>query len=149
MSFTPSSRATAPEASLIDLPQEFQVLLVEQLDEYLESAEGSTDAATMVQDLLELLQTVADQSEADVPGKDIVAYIENESELDDGLFDLLLEEFEEEDLEDFTGEGLLAIFEKIVEVEWIDEDEGSLGVEELDEELGFEDAVLTDLDDDY
>ncbi len=134
---------------MIDLPQEFQVLLVEQLDEYLEGAAGSTDAATVVRDLLVLLQTIADQCEVVVPSEGLVVYMESEAELDDGLFDLLLEELEEEDLEDVTGEDVLSLLEKIVEIEWVDEDQESMGVEELDDELGFEDPVLTDLDDDY
>ena len=102
-----------------------------------------------MQDVLGLLQTIADESDFTVPGGDIVVYMETEGELDDGLFDILLEELEEEDLEDFTGEDVLTLVEKIVEIQWVDEDEESLGVEELDDELDFEDPVLTDLDDDY
>ncbi len=134
---------------MIDLPQEYQVLLIEQLEVYLEGAADEADAETVVHDLLELLQRVADKNDITVPGGDIVAYLESEGELDDGLFDLLLEELEEEDLEDFTGEDVLTLIEKIFEINWIDEDEESMGVEELDDELDFEDPVMTDLDDDY
>ena len=134
---------------MIDLPQEIQDLLIEQLDVYLEEAAGSSEAVAVVQDVLGLLQTIADESDFTVPGGDIVVYMETEGELDDGLFDILLEELEEEDLEEFTGEDVLTLIEKIVEIQWVDEDEESLGVEELDDELDFEDPVLTDLDDDY
>ncbi len=135
---------------MIDLPQEYRDLLEEQLDEYLEGAEDKDDAASMVQDIVELLQTAAVECEVDVQGGDVVAYLETESELEDGLFDLLLEELEEEDLEDFTGEDLITLIEKIVEIEWVDEDEESFGVDELDEDLGFDGTDgIEDLDDDF
>ncbi len=134
---------------MIELPQEYRDLLEEQLDEYLEAADGIGEAATMVQDFVELIQTVADECEVDVSGGDVVAYMETEAELEDGLFDLLLEELEEEDLEDFTGDDLIVLMEKIVEIEWVDEDEESYGVEELDEDLGFDGTVMDDLDDDF
>lgn len=134
---------------MIELPQEYRDLLEEQLDEYLESNDDTSDATTMVHDILELLQRVADECEVEVQGNDIVAHMESEGELEDGLFDLILEELEEEDLEDFTGDDLLSLLDKIVEIEWVDEDEESFGVEELDEDLGFEGTVIDDLDDDF
>jgi hypothetical protein len=134
---------------MISLPQEYRHLLEEQLDEYLESVEETSDATGMVQDIMELLQSVAGECEVDVRGGDIVAYMENEGEIEDGLFDILLDELEEEDLEDFTAEDLIALLEKIVEIEWVDEDEESFGVEELDEDLGFDGTVIDDLDDDF
>jgi hypothetical protein len=134
---------------MISLPQEYRHLLEEQLDEYLESVEETSDATGMVQDIMELLQSVAGECEVDVRGGDIVAYMENEGEIEDGLFDILLDELEEEDLEDFTAEDLIALLEKIVEIEWVDEDEESFGVEELDEDLGFDGTVIDDLDDEF
>jgi hypothetical protein len=134
---------------MIELPQEYRDLLIEQLDDYLESADSSTDAASMVQDILDLMQSAADEADVDVPGNDIVAYIETEGELEDALYDILLDEFEEEDPEDYTGEDLIVLLEKVVEIEWMDEDEESYGVEELDEDLGFDGTVIEDLDDDF
>ncbi len=134
---------------MIELPQEYRDLLEEQIDEYLDDDSRSDDAATMVQDLVELLQRVADESEVEVQGGDIVAYMENEGDLEDGLFDLLLEELEDEDLEDFSGGDLITLIEKIVEIEWNDGDEESFGVEELDEDLGFDGTVIDDLDEDF
>jgi hypothetical protein len=134
---------------MIELPQEYRDLLEEQLDEYLESQDDTSDAAAMVQHILELLQRVADECEVDVPGKDIIAHMENEGELEDGLFDLILEELEEEEIEDFTGDDLLTLLDKIVEIEWVDEDEESFGVEELDEDLAFDATTTDDLDDDF
>jgi hypothetical protein len=134
---------------MISLPQEYRDLLLEQLDEYLESADDTGDAAGMVQDIIELLQSAADECDVDVAGGDIVAFMENEGEIEDGLFDILLDELEEEDLEDFSGEDLIVLLEKIVEIEWVDEDEESFGVEELDEDLGFDGTVIDDLDEDF
>jgi hypothetical protein len=134
---------------MIELPQEYRDLLEEQLDEYLEANDDTSDAAAMVQDIVELMQRVCDECEVEVPGNDIVAFMENEGELEDGLFDMLLEELEEEDLEDISGEDLLTLLEKIVEIEWMDEDEESFGVEELDEDLGFDGTVIDDLDDEF
>jgi hypothetical protein len=133
---------------MIELPQEYRELLEEQLDAFLESIDGSDDATEVVQDILELLERVAQDCDVSVPGGDIVSYIENDSELEDALFDVLLDELEEEDLADFTGNDMLALLEKIIEIDWVDEDEESFGVEELDEDLGFEAADLNELDED-
>ena len=134
---------------MIELPQEFRDLLEEKLDEYLDTTDNTGGAASMVRDIVEHLQKVGEECEIEVPNGDMIAYIETEGDLDDGLFDLLLEELEEEDLEDFTGDDLLTVMEKLVEIEWADGDEESLGVEELDEDLGFNDAVIDELDDDF
>jgi len=134
---------------MIELPQEYRDLLEERLDEYLDSTDDTGDAAGMVQDLIELLQRVALECEVEIPGGDVVAHLENESELEDGLFDLLLEELEEENLEDFTGNNLLTLVEKIIEIDWVDQDQDSFGVEELDEDLGFEGTETDELDEDF
>jgi hypothetical protein len=62
---------------------------------------------------------------------------------------LLAEELEDEDLEDMTGEDIIALIEKFVEIEWVDEDEESYGVEELDEELDFEENAMDDPEDEF
>lgn len=134
---------------MIELPQEYRDLLEEQLDSFLDSADSSSDAASMVQDIVELLQSAATESDTEVPGGDIVAYLENEGDLEDGLFDLLLEELEEEDLGDFSGEDLLTVLEKLLKIQWADGDEESFGVEELDEDLGFDGTVIDELDEDF
>ncbi len=134
---------------MIELPQEYRDLLEEQLDTYLDSTDDAGDAAGMVQDFMGTLQRVAVECEVEIPGGDLVAHLENESELEDGLFDLLLEEFEEEDLEDYTGNDLLTLLEKIIEIDWVDQDQDSFGVEEFDEDLGFEGTESDDLDDDF
>jgi len=134
---------------MIELPQEYRDLLEEQLDEYLDSSDEARDAASMVQDVVGLLQRVAVECEVEIPGGDVVVYLETEGELEDGIFDLLLEELEEENLEDFTGNNLMSLVEKIVEIEWVDEDQASFGVEELDEDLAFDEAVIDELDEDF
>jgi hypothetical protein len=134
---------------MIELPQEYQDLLAEQLDEYLATLSGSTETPAIVQDMLALLQAAADECEIEIPNGDLVAWFESDSDLEESLLDLLVEELEGEDLDDLTGEDIIALVEKHVEIEWIDEDEDSYGVEELDEELDFEDGVMDDPEDEF
>jgi len=134
---------------MIHLPQDFRDLLAEQLDLYLESDAHGDDHATVVQDLLAKLQAVASECELEQGSGDIVFWLENEADLEDGLFDLLLEEIEDEDLEDFSGEDLVTLLEKLLEIQWADEDEESFGVEELEDELEFQESTIAELEDDY
>lgn len=134
---------------MIELPQEYQDLLAEQLDEYLATIASSAETGAIVHDMLALLQAAADECEIEIPGGDIVAWFEADSELEESLHDLLAEELEDEDLEDMTGEDVIALMEKFVEIEWVDEDEESYGVEELDEELDFEENALEDPEDEF
>ena len=134
---------------MIELPQEYQDLLSEQLDEYLATLSGSAETPAIVQDILAILQAAADECEIVVPNNDLVAWFESDSDLEESLLDLLVEEIEGEDLDDMTGEDIIALVEKFVEIEWIDEDEESYGVEELDEELDFEDGVMDDPEDEF
>ncbi|MFH1467365.1 MAG: hypothetical protein ABIO70_23480 [Pseudomonadota bacterium] len=134
---------------MIELPQEYQDLLAEQLDEYLATLSSSAETPAIVQDMLAILQAAADECEVEIPGGDLVAWFEADSDLEDNLLALLTEELEGEDLDDLTGEDIISLLEKFVEIEWVDEDEESYGVEELDEELDFEDSVMDDPEDEF
>jgi hypothetical protein len=134
---------------MIELPQEYQDLLAEQLDEYLATLSGSSETPAIVQDMLAILQAAADECELDVPNGDLVAWFEADSDLEESLLDLLIEELEGEDLDDLTGEDIIALVEKFVDIEWVDEDEESYGVEELDEELDFDESAMEDPEDEF
>ncbi len=129
-----------------ELPQGFRDLLVEQLDEYLESGVEDIEAATLVTDILEVLQTVAD--DCDLEG-DIAVKLEREADLDEPLYDLLLLKIQTLVPDDLLGEDLAGLLESICDIDWVDAEIEGFGVEELDDELDFDNDVLDDLDDDY
>ena len=129
-----------------ELPQGFRDLLVEQLDEYLESGVEDIEAAALVSDILEVLQTVAD--DCDLEG-DIAPKLEQEADLDEPLSDLLLHDIQVLDPDELVGEDLAVLLESICEIDWVDAEIEGFGVDELDDELDFDSDALDDLDDDY
>ena len=116
---------------MMQLPHELRDTVVEQLDEYLESQNGTPDAEAVAAFVVDLLHTAAEDlklEEAD----DIIVKMETSGELDASLLELLEEHFESsEDLE-FTAEDILALIEKVCDVEWTTKDDDD--VEEDDEE---------------
>ncbi|MBN1337017.1 MAG: hypothetical protein JXB39_13750 [Deltaproteobacteria bacterium] len=133
---------------MIDLPQEMRDLLVEQLDEYIEGAAGSLEPESLAQEIVDRIQGVGEDCEVEAV-EDIVAALETSGDLDASLMELLTEQLEQEDLEDLTGEDLVAMVEKVCEIEWSDEDAGTYGVEELDDELDFDGEAIEDMEEEY
>jgi len=75
--------------------------------------------------------------------------LEREADLDEPLYDLLLLKIQTLVPDDLLGEDLAGLLESICDIDWVDAEIEGFGVEELDDELDFDNDVLDDLDDDY
>ncbi len=116
---------------MMQLPHELRDTVVEQLDEYLESQNGTPDAEAVAAFVVDLLGTAAE--ELKLPdADDIIVKMETSGELEASLLELLEEHFESsEDLE-LTAEDILALIEKVCDVEWTTKDDDD--VEDEDDE---------------
>lgn len=124
---------------MIDLPQEMRDMLVEQLDEYLEGIEDEVDPEDLAQYVVDSVCEAAQESEVE-QADDIIGLLENSGDLDASLLDMLTEQFEQHDLESIVAEDILGTLEKICEIEWGDEDDEMFGVDEMGEELGYDEG---------
>lgn len=129
---------------MIDLPQEMRDLLVEQLDEYLSGQGEGAGPEDVAHHIIETFQELAEEyTVISDPDDDILGFLENSGDLDSSLLDVLVEQLETEDLTVVQGEDLVELVERTCEIEWLDEQDALLGVDELDvnEDLSFEDEV--------
>ena len=116
---------------MMQLPHELRDTVVEQLDEYLESQNGTPDAEAVAAFVVDLLGTAADDLK--IPdADDIVLKLETSGELEASLLELLEEHFESSEDMEFTAEDILALIEKVCDVEWTTKDDED--AEEEDEE---------------
>ena len=116
---------------MMQLPHELRDTVVEQLDEYLESQNGTPDAEAVAAFVVDLLGTAAEDLKLP-DADDIIVKMETSGELEASLLELLEEHFESsEDLE-FTAEDILALIEKVCDLEWTTKDDDD--AEEEDDE---------------
>lgn len=116
---------------MMQLPHELRDTVVEQLDEYLESQNGTPDAEAVAAFVVELLGTAAEDlkiGDAD----EIVLKLETSGELDASLLEMLEEHLESSEDMEMTAEEILGLIEKVCDVEWTTKDEDD--VEEDDDE---------------
>ena len=88
---------------MMQLPHELRDTVVEQLDEYLESQNGTPDAEAVAAFVVELLGTAAEDlkiGDAD----EIVLKLETSGELDASLLEMLEEHLESSDDMEMTAE---------------------------------------------
>lgn len=134
---------------MMQLPHELRDTVVEQLDEYLESQNGTPDAEAVAAFVVDLLGTAAEDLKLP-DADDIIVKMETSGELEASLLELLEEHFESsEDLE-FTAEDILALIEKVCDVEWTtkDDDDAEDEDEEDDPDGFFDDMGGGDEDED-
>ncbi|MSP56597.1 MAG: hypothetical protein EXR69_13510 [Myxococcales bacterium] len=126
---------------MMQLPHELRDTVVEQLDEYLESQNGTPDAEAVAAFVIDLLGTAAE--ELKLPdADDIIVKMETSGELDASLLELLEEHFESSEDLDLTAEDILALIEKVCDVEWTTkDDEDAEDEEEEDDPDGFFDDM--------
>lgn len=116
---------------MMQLPHELRDTVVEQLDEYLESQNGTPDAEAVAAFVVELLGTAAEDlkiGDAD----EIVLKLETSGELDASLLEMLEEHLESSEDMEMTAEEILGLIEKVCDVEWTTKDDDD--VEEEDDE---------------
>jgi hypothetical protein len=125
----------------MQLPHELRDTVVEQLDEYLESQNGTPDAEAVAAFVVDLLGSAAEDLKLD-DADDIVLKMETSGELEASLLELLEEHFESSEDMEFTAEDILALIEKVCDVEWTTkDDEDAEDEDEEDDPDGFFDDM--------
>jgi len=122
---------------MIDLPHEMRDMLVEQLDEYMEALEEEMAAEEVASYMVDLLQEAAQECEVE-QADDIVGLLESSGDLEATLAEMLTEHLENQDLDLVSPEEIVAVVEKLCEIEWGSDEDEMFGVDELDDELGFD-----------
>ena len=122
---------------MIDLPQEMRDMLVEQLDEYFEGLEEEMDPEEIASYVVDLLQEAAQECEVE-QADDIVGLLESSGDLEASLLDMLSEHLENQDLDLISADEVVGVVEKLCEIEWGVEEDEIFGVDELDEELAYD-----------
>jgi hypothetical protein len=109
---------------MIHLPDEMRDILVEQLDDFLESNdEADADLEDLASGVVEVIQSAA--AEIDYrQAEDIAALLESSGDLDTSLSDILSEQFDRAYADGMTGEELVSFLEKACEIEWDEDGEG-------------------------
>ncbi len=126
---------------MMQLPHELRDTVVEQLDEYLESQNGTPDAEAVAAFVVDLLGSAAEDLKLD-DADDIVLKMETSGELEASLLELLEEHFESSEDMEFTAEDILALIEKVCDVEWTTkDDEDAEDEDEEDDPDGFFDDM--------
>lgn len=106
---------------MIELPHEMRETLVDQVNEYLDSLNGVPDGEDVAARVVEIVEAVAD--ELKLEGADeIVLKLESSGQLEASLQEVLEEEFEREEEFEFSGEELVAMIEKVCDVDWSSKD---------------------------
>jgi hypothetical protein len=136
---------------MIQLPHEMRDTIVEQLDDYLEVHTGAPDGEMVAAYLMDLIVVVAEELKVE-SADEIVLKLESSGELEASLQELLEEEFESNDEFEFTGEEIVALIERVCEVEWTakddDDDDDDDGEDDEDDPDGFFDDAGGDDDED-
>jgi hypothetical protein len=133
---------------MMQLPHELRDTVVEQLDEYLESQNGTPDAEALAAFVVELLGTASEDLKID-DADDIVLKLETSGELEASLLELLEEHFESSEDTEIVAEDILSLIEKVCDVEWTTKDDEDADDEDEDEDPdGFFDEMGGGDDDD-
>lgn len=123
---------------MIELPNVWRTLLVDALDDYCESIDGTSTSDDVAEAVIEQMEAVAAEVTG-VEAEGVVGQLEDSMEAQGGLVEVLGERLR--DLDDLTGEGLVTTIEAVCEIEYLDSDVD-------DEAASFFDAGAT-VDDDF
>jgi capsid protein len=107
---------------MMELPSSMRELLVEQLNEFCENLDDTSDTSAIAEQVVELIEQVTHE----VPGvssADIISRLESSGEMDASLSEVLEDTFDSAASFDYTGEELVTLLEKLCEIEWLDGDE--------------------------
>ena len=107
---------------MMQLPHELRDTVVEQLDEYLETQNGTPDAEALAAFVVDLLGAAAEDLKID-DADDIVLKLETSGELEASLLELLEEHFESSEDTEIIAEDILSLIEKVCDVEWTTKDD--------------------------
>ena len=107
---------------MMQLPHELRDTVVEQLDDYLETQNGTPDAEALAAFVVDLLGAAAEDLKID-DADDIVLKLETSGELEASLLELLEEHFESSEDTEIIAEDILSLIEKVCDVEWTTKDD--------------------------
>lgn len=126
---------------MMQLPHELRDTVVEQLDEYLETQNGTPDAEALAAFVIDLLGAAAEDLKID-DADDIVLKLETSGELEASLLELLEEHFESSEDTEIIAEDILSLIEKVCDVEWTTKDDEDVDDDDDDDDPdGFFDEM--------
>ena len=118
---------------MMQLPHELRDTVVEQLDEYLETQNGTPDAEALAAFVVDLLGAAAEDLKID-DADDIVLKLETSGELEASLLELLEEHFESSEDTEVIAEDILSLIEKVCDVEWTTKDDEDVDDDDDDDD---------------
>jgi len=126
---------------MMQLPHELRDTVVEQLDDYLETQNGTPDAEALAAFVVDLLGAAAEDLKID-DADDIVLKLETSGELEASLLELLEEHFESSEDTEVIAEDILSLIEKVCDVEWTTKDDEDVEDDDDDDDPdGFFDEM--------
>jgi len=122
---------------MLELPHSMRDLLVEQLDDYCEKLDDTSDTDAIAEAIVEMIEAVGQEVTA-IEAEEIVSQLEASGELDASLVEVLEEAFATNSGFDYTGDEIVTLIAKLCEIDWLDADEeddaGFFGTEVEQEE---------------
>jgi hypothetical protein len=123
MRFAMASTCSPKEAGeMLELPKTMRDLLVEQLDEYCENLDSSSDTESIAESVIEHIEGVS-QEVGGVNGEEVLGQLEASGELEASMVEFLEDAFASEPAFIYAGEEIVTLLEKACEIEWIDQGE--------------------------
>ncbi len=111
------------------LPKVVREKLVMSIDEYLETVNEDPDAGSLAEYVIESLSSAAEEAGVE-DAEDLVINIEEEAALDESLLETLEYEFSNNDEIGLTGEEIVSLIEKVVGIDWEDQEADSYDLDE-------------------
>ena len=114
---------------MLELPLAMRELLVEQLDEYFEYLDDTSDRTVISEAVVEIVVSVGEEISA-VHSESILSELEESGEMvDESLMEGLEKSFIADNLTDYNGEVVVNAIERLCEIEWLggDEDDDAAG----------------------
>lgn len=128
--YQPATRTHSHRLGIaVHLPESLRETLVEELDEYLEAFSADPDAEAVVNYVVELLESFADEEGFD----DLLIDLEEEGELDGPFVEVLESEMTSNDEFEFTGEEIASLLEKLCGIEWEPDDDETAAEDDEDD----------------
>jgi len=107
---------------MIELPQQWRVLLVQSLDEYLGELDDTDDTDAITEHATECMQEAAVEV-GGIEAEDLLAQLEAQLDESTSLAGALAEMIEDDFDFDYTGEAIISAVEPLCEIEYLDADD--------------------------
>ena len=121
--FAMASKCSPKEAGeMLELPKTMRDLLVDQLDEYCENLDSSSDTESIAESVIEHIEGVS-QEVGGVNGEEVLGQLEASGELEASMVEFLEDAFASDAAFIYSGEEIVALLEKSCEIDWLDQGE--------------------------